>query len=313
MSEREPLKFEVDESEAGQRLDIVLVGRFEGVGRAKARAMLEQGGVRVNGRRSRKGDRVPAGATIEVSSEPSSSRFHATPDDSVVLEIVYEDDAMVVVDKRAGVPSNPIRDGETGNVSSGLLARYPAMSDVGYSPREPGLVHRLDVDTSGLIVAAKTTEAFEALRASLSAGSWEKCYRALVVGEIGARLTVEAAIANHPSDPRRVMVASDPLEAARVRARSARSAVTPIERFAGFTLVEVLAEHARRHQVRAHLAFVGHPLVGDVLYGGPEEPELTRHFLHASRITLPHPISGKPVELSAKLPPELEAALARRR
>lgn len=303
----------VNDDEIGMRLDVLLVGRFGGLGRAGARALLDEGAVRMNGRRVKKGERALRDATIELAKAPKDSRFHAAPDDELALSIVHEDDALVVVDKPAGVPSNPLSEAERGTIANALLARYPTLADVGYSPREPGLVHRLDVETSGLLVAAKTREAFEALRASLAAGSWDKRYRALVAGAIRAPITVDAAIANDPGDARKVRVASDPLEGARLSAREARSVVAPVEALSESTLVDVAASPARRHQVRAHLAFVGHPLVGDALYGGPEDLALGRHFLHASTITLPHPTTGRPVALTSPLAPELEAALARRR
>lgn len=310
MEETRSLTIAPDED--GLRVDLVLVRRFS-VGRAAAKELIEAGAVRLDGRRVRKGDRVHEGGTLELREPPRSSRFAAEPDPSVPLVIVYEDSDLVVVDKPGGVPSNPLRVSERGTIAQGLLARFPEMAEVGFSPREPGLVHRLDVGTSGLLIAARNRESFEALRRSLAEGRWDKRYLALVTGRPDTRVVVDAGISNHPGDPQKVLVSADPLEASRLSARTARTDVRTIERFADCTLVEAEARHARRHQVRAHLAFAGHPIVGDRLYGGPEEPGLERHFLHASRITLPHPKTGEPLVLEAKLPPELKAAIDRRR
>lgn len=308
----ETTRLSITDEEDGLRVDLVLVRRFE-VGRAAAKELVESGSVRLDGRRVRKGDRVTAGAELEVRGLPRTTRFVAEPDPSVELAIVYEDAELVVVDKPGGVPSHPLRQDERGTLAQGLLARYPEMAEVGFSPREPGLVHRLDVGTSGLLVAARRPAAFESLRRSLAEGRWDKRYLALVVGRPDARFVVDAGIANHPGDAQKVLVSADPLEGARLRARSARTDVRVVERFADTTLVEAVARHARRHQVRAHLAFAGHPIVGDRLYGGPEEPGLARHFLHASRIALPHPTTAAELVFEAPLPPDLQAAIDRRR
>lgn len=309
----EPLRLTIGPDEDGLRVDLVLVRHFEGVGRAAAKALLEAGKVRVNGRRVRKGDRVSTGAVVELEEAPHSARFTAEADTTLELRILHEDADMVVVDKPGGVPSHPLREGEKGTIAQALLARYPEMAGVGFSAREPGIVHRLDVGTSGLLIAARTKAAFDALRASLAAGRWDKRYLALVAGKPDARFVVDASIANHPGDAQKVVVSGDPLEGSRLDAKSARTDVHAVERFADATLVECEARHARRHQVRAHLAFAGYPIVGDLLYGGPVEAGLTRHFLHASKISLPHPGDGRLLELEARLPADLEAVLAKRR
>jgi len=305
--------FEVTSDEDGLRVDLWLTRRFQGLGRAGAKDFVETGAVRLDGRRSRKGDRVKAGMSVELAQTPRSSLFAAAPDAELELVIRYEDDAIVVIDKAAHTPSHPLEADELGTVANALVARFPALADVGFSPREPGLVHRLDVDTSGLLVAAKTKEAFDALVRSLREGVWDKRYRALVDGVIASRFPIDAAIANHPSDPRRVLVTGDPLESARVHARTARTEIQPIEKFGSATLVEAVAHKAVRHQVRAHLASVGHPLVGDRLYGGSKDEALDRHFLHASYIAFPHPTTGVTTVVESPLPDELEQALARRR
>lgn len=306
-------RYEITEDEDGLRVDLWVARRFAGAGRAAAKALVVSGAVRLDGRRAKKGDRVARGMVVEVEAPPRSPQFAALPDPSLAIVVVYEDDDLLVVDKAAGVASHPLDPDELGTVANALIARMPSIASIGFSPRDPGLVHRLDVDTSGLLVVAKTQAAFDSLVASLREGRWDKRYLALVDGVVASRFPVDAAIANHASDPRKVLVTRDPIEAARLRARTARTEIHPKEKLARATLVEAVAHKAVRHQVRAHLASVGHPLVGDVLYGGPADDALGRHFLHAHRIALPHPSRGDTLVVESALPPELQAALDARR
>lgn len=307
----EGLQLEVASHEAGQRVDRLLVSRIRGMSRARARALAADGKVRINGRRARKGARVEAGDLVRVQAPPPAPDWAAAPDPTLPLRVVHEDARVVVVDKDAGVPSHPLRPDETGTVAQALLARYPEMEGVGYGPREPGLVHRLDVETSGLLVAARDAAAFAFLRDALRGGAFDKRYVALCAGRLGAPRLVDWPIASHPSDPRRVRVCRDPGEAARLGAQRAETEVCearPVEGLPGgpFTLVTVQARMARRHQVRAHLAALGHPLAGDGLYGGPELPGLGRHFLHAGLLAFPHPDGGE-TKATSPLPEALKA------
>lgn len=303
------IELEIEPDEAGLRLDVVLVRRVPGMSRAKAREMVETGAIRVNGRNPRKGLRLAPGDRVVLSRAPAPSDFHARPDPRLALQIVHEDPWIVVIDKPAGVPSHPLREHEVGTVASALVARYPETSGVGYRLREPGILHRLDTDTSGLLLAARDELTFETLRAALKSGRIDKHYVALVDGRVTAPRTIELAIAPHPRDPRRV-VTLEPDQASDVKgARAARTDVLRAEPIGVYTKVEVSAAHATRHQVRAHLAAIGHPLVGDALYGGSALPGLSRHFLHASRIALDHPHDGRAMRFTSPLPRELQSAL----
>ncbi len=201
----------------------------------------------------------------------------------MALEILLETDGYVVVDKPAGVPSHPLKEGELGTLAGALLARYPEMRGVGYSNREPGILHRLDTDTSGLMIAARDQETFDELRRMLQAGEIEKRYLARCTGIVPAPILIDAAIANDPRDRRKVRVCTDPREIKRLGALAARTEIlssTPAEQG---SLIEVRANNARRHQIRVHLASIGHPLLGDSLYGGPPH---AHHLLHASSLKL---------------------------
>lgn len=301
---------EVDAAEDGTRLDVLLVRRVDGMSRAKARRMIQDGLVKLNDRRAKKGARVSQGDTVALEELPRPTDFVAQAAPEVPLEVVHEDRHLVVVNKPAGMPTHPLRPHERQTLANALIARYPEMERVGYALREPGILHRLDNDTSGLLVAARSQAAFERLREMLSEGAIEKAYEALVDGYVQAPMEIDRPIAPHPSDPRRVHVCMDHADRRLPAARPARTELARAERVGSATLVDVHAPVAVRHQIRAHLAAVGHPLVGDWLYGGSGIDQLGRHFLHASRIALAHPFGGARLEVTADLPDDLREALA---
>jgi 23S rRNA pseudouridine1911/1915/1917 synthase len=301
--------FEVTADEAGRRLDVALVRQLPGLGRAGAKKLVEQGAVRVNGRKVRKGAVLARGDLVEITALPGATDFEAEPDPSLALEVLLEDADVVVVSKPAGVPTHPLKPGETGTAAGGLLARYPEMAEVGYSRREPGICHRLDNDTSGILLAARTKEAFDRLTAELKAGGIDKEYVALCFGRLGAPRLVDFPIAGDPKNPRVVRVCQDPRDTIRLGGREALTEVLRSIPVGRFSRVDASARSARRHQVRAHLAAIGHPLAGDELYGGPEVEGLDGHFLHASMLAFTHPRTGERVEVRAALPPRLEAVL----
>ncbi len=224
------------------------------------------------------------------------------------LRIVHADGQVVVADKPAGMPSHPLKPGETGTAANALVGRFPELASVGPAPREGGLVHRLDTDTSGLLLAARTDAAHALLRAQFAARTVEKGYLALVAGELHAGGEIDVPLAHDPHDARKVRAASDPEWAEAHEARPASTRFTPALRRAGFTLVDVEIATGVLHQIRAHLAFIGHPLAGDALYGGPELPGLSRHFLHAARLAFAHPDGSRP-RFDSPLPEDLASVL----
>ncbi|HJQ84217.1 MAG TPA: RluA family pseudouridine synthase, partial [Candidatus Binatia bacterium] len=220
------------------------------------------------------------------------------------LPVVHEDASIVVVDKPGGMPAHALDPRQRGTAAAFLLARYPEMADVG-EPLAPGLVHRLDTGTSGLLVAARTVEAHAALRAALRARRVEKRYVAVVAGTgpelAGTRVVLPLA---HDAGDRRRMIAAAP----GLRAWPAETALEVLSSWRGRTLVRATIRTGVTHQVRAHLAHVGHPVLGDVLYGGPPVAlPAGRHALHASELSLPHPADGRPLVLASALPPDLRA------
>jgi 23S rRNA pseudouridine1911/1915/1917 synthase len=267
----------VDARDAGARVEQVLMHALRCT-RGEARALCEQGRVTLDGRRARKGDRAVAGAEISVSMP--DAWLVAEPE--TALDVVLERPDLVVVSKPAGMPSAPLSPGEGGTLVNALIARYPEMCALGWSQREPGLVHRLDTHTSGLLLAARTPEAFQLLVAALRAGRLEKRYAAVVPSQgLADEGTIDAALHPDPSRSGRVSAKSD----AEGYRREARTSFRVLERGPRWALVEAHASRAFRHQVRVHLASIGHPICGDALYGGESDPRLgAHHALHASFI-----------------------------
>ena len=278
------LELKVDEEDAGKRLDVVLATRVPNLSRGRAKAMIDEGLVLVAGRRAKKSYAVSAGDRVSVAGQPGPVDFDATPDPDLRFDVLLETVDFVVIDKPVGVPSHPLRAGELGTVAGALVARYPEMRGVGYSRREPGILHRLDTDTSGVMLAARNARAFEALREQLRAGQIEKRYLARCDGMVPAPDLIDAPIANAPRDKRKVKACSDPREIKRLGAKAARTEVLTSAPAPHGSLVELRANHARRHQIRAHMAWIGHPLLGDALYGGPALRGVGHHLLHALSI-----------------------------
>jgi 23S rRNA pseudouridine1911/1915/1917 synthase len=284
----------------GQRLDRFLCERSASLGRAAARRLIEAGLVRVNERKVAPGSRLRAGDRVELRDIPTSAAALADPSQRLV--VVHEDAWLVAVDKPGGTPSHPLRPGELGSLASALLARYPEMASVGYSLREPGIVHRLDTDTSGLILAARDGETFAALRAQLEQGAIDKRYVALCLGAPAAPAVHEAWL----SARGRKVTARESVFAG---AQRVQTELLDARAIGAWSLATLRVRHARRHQIRAHLALLAHPIAGDALYGGPALSGLGRHFLHASELRFRHPRTDAPLAIRAPLPPELNAVL----
>jgi 23S rRNA pseudouridine1911/1915/1917 synthase len=306
------IRFTVEPGEGG-RLDRLLADRVPGVGRRRWAELLAAGEVRVDGRRARKGDRVAPGAVIEVSQVPAvGEALSPAPQPELPLELLHEDARLIAIGKPAGQPSHPLRGGELGTAASAIRARYPDCAAASLDPREGGLVHRLDRGTSGVLVAARDRDAWQRVRRAFGAGLVEKRYLALVAGRVGPGESHAALIQRG----QRAVVVGDH----RPGALEAETRWRPLAGGEDLTLLEVEAATGRTHQVRAHLAAAGHPLVGDPLYGGPTEISasgggepfaLDHPLLHAAWIALPHPDSGERLAIEAVMPADRRALLER--
>ena len=291
------MKQRVPDEAAGERLDRFLASLPEVGSRGSAERVLAEG-VLVDGRREVKSHRLSGGEEVEF--EPPEHAQQSLAAEEMDLRIAYEDEHLVIVDKPAGLVVHPAPGHATGTLVHGLLAHDVAGGDVD----RPGIVHRLDRDTSGLMVVARSEEAHRRLQALVRRRELERRYLALVVGRPRSRSgRIEAPIGRDRRDPMRHSLDTE----------SPREAVTHFE------LVELLPRHAlldvrletgRTHQIRVHLPAIGLPVAGDAVYGRPHELGLQRQFLHAARLALTHPFTEEQVEVKSPLPEDLVTALA---
>jgi 23S rRNA pseudouridine1911/1915/1917 synthase len=314
------VRITVTDAEAGTRLDKLLVQKVPDLGRAGAKRLFAEGRVRVlpggegRGRRADKGDVAAAADVIEIDLDEAARGSAAVPDPDARLEVVLETEHVVVVDKPAGQPTAPLDPGERGTVANALVARYPELAGIGFSPREPGLCHRLDTGTSGLVLAARTKQAFDTLTHALKEGRLDKRYLVICAAEnLPETGTIDIPLAPHPKDRRRVYPCVHPRDVARYAPRPATTTYQKLSEHGPWALVEVKAPKAARHQIRVHFAAIEHPLAGDVLYGGPPLPgqdgEQGRHALHAHHITWKGDADVPAFTVESPLPDELAKLL----
>jgi 23S rRNA pseudouridine1911/1915/1917 synthase len=283
----------------GTRLDRYVADQLPDLSRGTVQRLIESGRVRVDDQQRKPKFRMTPGEVVSV--EIPHPEIDEILPDPIPLTVVYEDADVIVVDKPAGMVVHPAPGHPRGTLANALLAHVPGIS-VGGSQR-PGIVHRLDKDTSGLIVAAKTDRGRTSLVTQWESRSVEKTYLALVSGSVAdEEAIIDAPIGRDPKNRQRMAVV-----------RSGRPAITRfrvVQRFPSSTLLEVSIETGRTHQIRVHLAFIGHPVVGDQLYGRvrPTDPQLERQFLHARALAFRLP-DGEWLRLEAPLPDELRAVL----
>jgi 23S rRNA pseudouridine1911/1915/1917 synthase len=290
-----------------ERLDVHIVRQGRAPSRRSARLLIQRGLVLVNGQPASKGTFVGPHDRIEVSAAPESNRIQ--PNAAIALEILYADPAVIVVNKPGLLSCAPLHADETRTVMNAVVARFPETAVAGDKPLEGGLVHRLDNGTSGALMIARTREAFPLLRKAIRGGLVMRRYEALVAGHLTSALKLEMPIAHHAKNPRKMVVVRDDASAS-ARALAAATLVEPVRRVGDFSLVNVFPRTGRRHQIRVHLAAAGHPIVNDLLYGGPRTEALPdgRFWLHLSHLEFESPASGM-VKVDAPLPTELRNLL----
>lgn len=299
-----PMQATVPDSAAGRRFDAVLAELFPDFSRSRLASWIKSGDARLDGREVRPRDPVRGGETVTLNAA-LEVQTHSEPED-IALDVLYEDEHVIVVNKPAGLVVHPGAGNPAGTLVNALLHRDPSLNTL---PRA-GIVHRLDKDTSGVMVVARTLQAHTALIEQLSSREVHRQYLAVVVGSLVSGGTANAPIDRHPRDRIRMAVRDD-----------GRDAVTHFrlrERFRAHTLLECRLETGRTHQIRVHMAHLKHPIVGDPLYGGPLKlpkgatDELIaglrgfkRQALHAETLEFIHPVSGEPVRCSAPVPADL--------
>jgi 23S rRNA pseudouridine1911/1915/1917 synthase len=302
----DPFKIEIDQSSAGQRLDVFLarISPRPTMTRSMLQQLVRDGHVTVSGQERKSGYRLQAGDVVEMEVPPV--RPSALVPEKIDFSILHEDDHMVVISKPPGLVVHPACGNETGTLVHGLLFRCGNLAGISGEQR-PGIVHRLDKDTSGVMVIAKNDRAHQALTNQFKDRGVEKIYRALVNGiprESSGR--IDLPIGRHPVHRHKMSVLP-----------SGREAVTNwrvIERFSAQVHLEIRIETGRTHQIRVHLAHIGYPVVGDPLYGGKVKGndmlKASRQCLHAYRLSLSHPVTGERMVFQAPVWPDMEELLA---
>jgi 23S rRNA pseudouridine1911/1915/1917 synthase len=293
----------------GMRLDLALAKLFPEYSRARLQRWLQEGRISVDGSQPRPRDKVRGGERVTLASGEPEATLIWEPE-PIPLDIVYEDSDLIIINKPPGLVVHPGAGNRTGTLVNGLLAHDPGLAAV---PRA-GLVHRLDKDTSGLLVVARTLRAHHGLVKQLAARKMGREYEAVVSGIVTAGGEIRMPIGRHPLHRTRM--------AAREEGREAVTHYRVVERFRAHTWIRASLETGRTHQIRVHMAHIRHPLVGDPTYGGrlripsgcsEELNRALRHFkrqaLHAARLSLVHPSSGERMEWSAPIPPDLAALI----
>lgn len=292
-----------------ERLDTFLRARFPAVSRGAIQRLIEEGHILVNGRSVKPTHTPRAGETVQVT-WPEVKPARAQPEE-MPLDILFEDETLLVINKPAGLVVHPAAGNEEHTLVNALLHHCAGeLSGIGGVAR-PGIVHRLDKDTSGCLVVAKNDESHLALGSQFASRKVEKLYHAIVCGEVARdKGDIRAAIARHPSHRKRMAVQEGV-------GRDARTSYAVIERLRLATLVSALLHTGRTHQIRVHFQFIGHPLVGDTTYGQRQNARLAelahytapRQMLHAFQLSFIHPHSGKRVSFEAPLPEDFKDAL----
>jgi 23S rRNA pseudouridine1911/1915/1917 synthase len=296
----------VPPASAGMRLDRLVATLPQVATRSRAKQLVDLGLVRVDGEVRKTAYQVRGGAEVAVEiPPPAPSSVEPEP---LPLRVLYEDEHVLAIDKPAGLVVHPAPGARRGTLVNALVHRMGTLAGVG-DPERPGIVHRLDRDTSGVLLVARTPAALEALARQFRARSIEKRYVAIVRGALRPPSgMIDRPIGRHPRERKRMSV----------RSRRGRAAVTRwivLERLPGATLVQLRPETGRTHQLRVHLAALGHPILGDRVYGvrrgaRPGEATCARQALHAAEIAFSHPASGARIVVRAPLPPDLETTLA---
>ncbi|WP_228486296.1 RluA family pseudouridine synthase [Paludibaculum fermentans] len=289
--------FLIGEGDAGQRLDHFLMTRLPEFSRARLQSWVEEGRVQVNGESRKASWKLRSGETVEV--EPAELKPLRAFAEDIPLEILYEDESLLAINKPAGLVVHAGAGNESGTLVNALLHHFESLSTLGGELR-PGIVHRLDKGTSGVMLVARTDAAHRNLSAQFAGRKVKKVYLALVMGHVKRDAgRIDTAISRDPVNRTKMTARLE-------EGREAHTEYYVLERLPHHTLLRVLIGTGRTHQIRVHLSQLGHPVAGDPLYGAPAAPE-NRPWLHAWRITFTSPATGEEVTIEAPVPAELEA------
>ncbi len=308
----------VGDSDSGQRLDRFCTDHLDGFSRSQIQALNAAGGITVDGRARADSFALSAGSVVAVEPARLAVRRPGPAAEQIPVAVVYEDDAVVVVNKAAGLVVHPAHGNWDGTLVNALIGRGIRLASLGGADR-PGVVHRLDKDTSGLIVLAKTDASYRRLVAAFKEQQVEKTYHAIVRGHVrSSRILIDEPIARHPVHRQKMAVRS-------ASGRTALTEVFVVDTYQHFDYIRVHTHTGRTHQIRVHMAHVGNPLLGDSVYGGRKPVQVAhtrvramlerilklvpRHALHASQLSFTHPVTERRLAFTAALPTDMRLAL----
>ncbi len=294
MSNERVLSFTVEHGDEGERLDKAICAFAPELSRSFVQKVFDDGGVTVNGKPRKKSYPVEAGDSVLVLA-PELRELEAQPQD-IPLDIRYEDDSLLVVNKPRGMVVHPAPGNPDGTLVNALLHHCKGSLSGINGVIRPGIVHRIDKNTSGLLIVAKTDEAHMSLAAQIQAHSFTREYRAIIHGHLKADSgTVDAPIGRNPNDRKKMCVTS-------VHSRNAVTHYEVLETYKNFSFIKVRLETGRTHQIRVHMAHIGHPVAGDDVYGPKNGVSMGGQCLHAGLIGFEHPKDGRYIEISSDLP-----------
>ena len=296
--------FEFTAEKGYRRLDVFLSEMLSGHTRSSVKRLIEKGCVMKNGEAAKPSDSIAAGDTVRVS-VPEPDATEIVPQD-IPIEIVYQDEDIAVINKKQGMVVHPAAGNPDGTLVNAVMYHIKDLSGIN-GELSPGIVHRLDKDTSGLIVIAKNDAAHVSLAEQIKEKTARRIYRAVLIGNLKEdSVTVDASIGRHRTDRKKMAVVPD--------GRSARTIFNVLERFGDYTYVECELKTGRTHQIRVHAKHIGHPVLGDPVYSSGRSPfRLEGQLLHACRMTLKHPVTGESMEFVSPLPDYFEDVLDRLR
>ena len=290
----------------GERLDRQVLRLFPWLDRGVLDDLIAAGNILLNGRPAKKGARLGTGDILTCSDIPEPADLKLQPNPELPLAVLFEDDVVLALDKPAGQPTHPLRFTETDTLANALVARYPALAHIGDDRLFPALLHRLDTQTSGLVLAAKTAAAYANLRAQFRRFAVKKHYLALVHGRVEKPGSLALPLTHQTRSPCKMAVARNPDQVPPRDLFAAETSWVPLETGTEYSLLDVTIYTGVTHQIRCHLAAAGHPIAGDALYGSPLAAP--RHWLHAARLICTHPATGKSLDVACRRPSDWPSA-----
>lgn len=299
-----PIEFE------GKRLDSFISSRFEILSRKIVQQAIILENVTVNGELVKKNFLLKKGDVIEINEVIFDKYSKIIPNPGMEISVIFQNRNFIVVDKPGKVPTQPIRPGEKNTLLNAVAARFPDIKGIGEGGQMSGVVHRLDKDTSGLLVFARNDDTYNSLRHQFRKHSIKKIYQVLVEGNVAKKRTIVHEMAHHYRNKKKMIIIDSPSQSFRGKKYIAELEYRPVKHYGEYTLLEIQLKTGVMHQIRVQLAYIGHPVAGDVLYGSKNIEEkdkktFSRHFVHAHKLGFNDPETGKKREFSSPLPDDL--------